>query len=75
MHSRALKALIFTLVLCGVSYASEDEHEVSFQREVLPLLSRSCFPCHGPDAGQRKAKLRFDMREDAVKERKGTRPI
>lgn len=75
MHSRALKALIFTLVLCGVSYASEDEHEVSFQREVLPLLSRSCFPCHGPDAGTRKAKLRFDMREDAVKERKGTRAI
>jgi hypothetical protein len=75
MHSRALKALIFTLALCGVSHASEDAGEVSFQREVLPLLSRSCFPCHGPDGGQRKAKLRFDLREDAVKERDGMRAI
>src|SRR4029077_9988761 len=25
-----------------------------------------CFPCHGPDAGKRKAELRLDLRDGAV---------
>jgi hypothetical protein len=33
---------------------------VDFSRDVLPVLSDYCFQCHGPDAGARKAKLRFD---------------
>ncbi|MGY8643222.1 MAG: PSD1 and planctomycete cytochrome C domain-containing protein [Verrucomicrobiales bacterium] len=42
----------------GVSLAAENE--VDFSREVLPILSENCFHCHGPDAGERKAKLRLD---------------
>lgn len=38
----------------------------SFQREIRPLLAEHCFPCHGPDAGKRKAGLRLDRREDAT---------
>ncbi len=34
---------------------------VDFDREIRPILSENCFTCHGPDAAQRMAKLRFDV--------------
>jgi mono/diheme cytochrome c family protein len=43
---------------------------VDFNRDVKPILTKNCFACHGPDDGQRKAKLRLDRREEALKERK-----
>ena len=42
--------------------------EVSFNREILPILSDKCFHCHGPDASHREAELRLDHREDAIKD-------
>jgi hypothetical protein len=35
--------------------------KVSFNRDVLPILSDRCFLCHGPDAAAREADLRFDI--------------
>src|SRR4051812_34905659 len=35
--------------------------EVQFNRDVRPILSDKCFTCHGPDAANRKTKLRFDI--------------
>jgi hypothetical protein len=34
---------------------------VSFNQDVFPILSDRCFACHGPDAHDRKAKLRLDQ--------------
>jgi hypothetical protein len=40
---------------------------VDFAREVRPILSGQCFQCHGPDEKARKAKLRLDLRDEAIK--------
>jgi mono/diheme cytochrome c family protein len=40
--------------------------DVDFSRDVLPILSTNCFPCHGPDAAKRKADFRLDDRDSAT---------
>src|SRR5437899_665694 len=48
---------------------------VDFSSQIRPIISGKCFSCHGPDESSRKAKLRLDLRDEAIKERKGTRAI
>jgi hypothetical protein len=41
--------------------------KLSYNREIRPILVENCFACHGPDSASRKAGLRLDQRELAVK--------
>ncbi len=45
--------------------ASKTPSKVSFNQSIAPILSENCYPCHGPDPGARKAKLRLDRAEFA----------
>lgn len=42
--------------------------KVDFAKQIKPLLAEHCFACHGPDKASREAKLRLDMRAEAIKE-------
>lgn len=40
---------------------------IDFNRQVRPILSDTCFACHGPDAATVKGGLRLDLAEAALK--------
>ncbi|MCX6837608.1 MAG: PSD1 and planctomycete cytochrome C domain-containing protein [Verrucomicrobia bacterium] len=41
--------------------------DLSFNRDIRPILSDNCFYCHGPDKNNRKGDLRLDVREELIK--------
>ncbi len=51
--------------------AGAAEQQVNFSRDIRAMFSDNCFSCHGPDAQQRKAKLRLDTKEGAFEVREG----
>jgi hypothetical protein len=58
LHVTAPAALwIFALLTPAAAFAQP----VEFNRDIRPILSDRCFTCHGPDAANRKTKLRFDL--------------
>ena len=40
---------------------------LTFNHDIRPILSKTCFTCHGPDAAAVKGELRLDLRERALK--------
>lgn len=61
-----LRSVILAFSLFAVLTRTIDAQEVSFNREVRPILSKHCLACHGPDPEQREADLRLDLRDDAI---------
>jgi hypothetical protein len=75
--------LIFVVVLIGVPTFGQERTtkpnavvpvpatKIDFDRQVRPILSNTCFTCHGPDEANRKARLRLDSKAGAFAERRG----
>ena len=60
------------LVACATRVAGEAPRDrISFNRDVRPIMSDTCFHCHGFDAQKREAGLRLDVREAALAETAG----
>jgi hypothetical protein len=55
--------IIAVLWVLGLDFGFADE--ISFNRDVRPILSDKCFSCHGPDGKHREADLRLDVEKDA----------
>ncbi|HEY0072489.1 MAG TPA: DUF1549 domain-containing protein, partial [Abditibacteriaceae bacterium] len=67
----------FTLAFCiAVLFTASHKanSKVDFNREIRPLMSDTCFRCHGFDANTRKGKLRLDDRESALKAGRSGKP-
>jgi cytochrome c553 len=63
-----LLALLVTLSPCHlVTLSSARAAPLEYNRDVRPILAEHCFACHGPDSAARKADLRLDRRDDALK--------
>lgn len=56
----------FVLLCLLATNVSADEQAPQFNRDIRPILSENCFPCHGQDSQTRKSDLRLDIRQSAV---------
>ncbi len=54
--------LLTSLIFCATFVSAA---EIEFNRDIRPILSDTCWQCHGPDAQTREAGLRLDDEQAA----------
>src|SRR5438552_5729509 len=59
-------AVVLSLPSLMAAAPAKAPQNISYNRDIRPVLSDNCFFCHGPDQKKRKAKLRLDIREEAL---------
>ena len=57
--------MLLSMVMMLTGLQSEP---VDFARDIQPILAANCYQCHGPDPSSRKAGLRLDIRDSAIRE-------
>jgi len=62
-----VSVLLAVVCFTNAGAVAAAEPKLSFNRDIRPILSDTCFRCHGPDDQQRKGGLRLDLRESAIK--------
>nr|MCS5630292.1 PSD1 and planctomycete cytochrome C domain-containing protein [Pirellulaceae bacterium] len=54
--------MLFFVAITVVQGKTIDDADISFTRDVRPILARRCFACHGPDDDARVSEMRLDTR-------------
>ena len=68
-------AAILPLLGSSLCQAATVPKKLSYNRDVLPILSTKCFACHGADSAKRQADLRLDQYDSVIRDRQGTKAI
>ena len=75
LRNRALPFLAFLLLVPSFAAPQDSTNQAStvvdFDRDVRPILSNTCYKCHGPDSNKREVDLRFDQKSDLFAKRDG----
>lgn len=77
-HSISTGVVFLMMLTAGTASGNDSATEpggdlvaMDYARDVLPILSRNCFTCHGPDEASRESGLRLDQAETAFAETEG----
>jgi len=58
--------LMHAMIDQTMAQSPKSQDAVRFTEDVLPVLARNCFACHGPDEAAREADLRLDIEAEAA---------
>jgi hypothetical protein len=68
---RVWTKLVGLAFIPGVTFAAQATVPLNYDRDVRPILSENCFPCHGQDGKKRMVGLRLDSFAGATADRGG----
>jgi hypothetical protein len=61
LRRQLIGGLSVWLCVAALPTFGQSSDEVDFDRDIRPILSNTCYTCHGPDANKRATELRFDV--------------
>lgn len=72
----ALVVLVLSIFLytCGASKQAKDDNyavidnSISYTKDISPMITRSCTPCHFPDEGKKKFLDTYDAVKDNIED-------